>query len=115
MRKVVILKDSVGVLDGNPGKFTRVEGKIGQAIEFDGSSGYAWSEPIASSWIQKNARSISFWIWLNAHQPSPNTGAYGHGQNSVSMARTGFGNWCWSVQLQFIRKSTLWLEFLLIS
>ena len=82
----VTLKDSVGVLDGNlAGKFTRVAGKIGQAIEFDGSSGYAWTEPIASKMgiTGKNARSISFWIWLNAYQPSPNTGAYGYGQNSV--------------------------------
>ena len=44
-----ILEDSVGSYHANlSGKYNRVPGIIGQAIEFDGLSGYAWSQPIAT-------------------------------------------------------------------
>ena len=81
-----ILEDSVGSYHANlSGKYNRVPGIIGQAIEFDGLSGYAWSQPIATQLgiTGKNSRSVSFWVSLNAYQPSPKAGAYGYGQNSV--------------------------------
>ena len=79
------IKDSVGNANGSlAGRTSRVEGKIGQAIEFDGVSGYAWTEPLAEKLgiSGKNSRTISFWIWLNAYQPNEKAGAYGYGHLS---------------------------------
>ncbi|MEL0005429.1 MAG: LamG domain-containing protein, partial [Opitutales bacterium] len=81
-----VLEDSVGLAHANlAGKYNRVAGKIGKAIEFDGLSGYAWTEPVATQLgiTGKNSRSVSFWVWLNAYQPSPKAGAYGYGHLSA--------------------------------
>ena len=57
-----VLHDSAGSAHGTlAGRFSRVPGKLGNAIEFDGQSGYAWTESVAKKIgvIGKNPRTIS--------------------------------------------------------
>ncbi|MDG1173025.1 MAG: discoidin domain-containing protein, partial [Opitutales bacterium] len=78
-----VLFDSTGNHDAIlVGEVSRVPGKIGSAIQFDGESGYARSDSTALSLgIEgKNPRTISLWFWLDAYQPNEKAGLYGYGE-----------------------------------
>ena len=82
-----VLFDSTGNHDAIlVGEVSRVPGKIGSAIQFDGESGYARSDSTALSLgIEgKNPRTISLWFWLDAYQPNEKAGLYGYGELALT-------------------------------
>ena len=78
-----LLYDQYGQKHANlGGKFERVTGKIGSAIEFDGKTGFARTDASAKEFgiDGKKPRTISFWISLATYQPNEQAGPYGYGE-----------------------------------
>ncbi|MEL0098795.1 MAG: LamG domain-containing protein, partial [Opitutae bacterium] len=80
-----ILYDTVGENHANlSGNALRVVGKIGQAIEFDGTTAFAWSAPNFDQIgiTGKKPRTITFWFLTSPIQSKSNPGLYGYGELS---------------------------------
>ena len=80
-----ILIDAVGENHANlSGKTSRVDGKLGKAIEFDGSTAFIWTNPNFTEigLTGKQSRSLSFWFWTHPVQLKTKPGLYGYGERT---------------------------------
>ena len=86
--------DTIGRFHGSLIGGTKwVEGNFGDAIEFDGSTGYVMTQAVSDELgiDAKKPRTISFWAKVNGNNPNSEPGFYGYGETSNSNELTNFG------------------------
>ena len=88
-----VLFDAVGNNHANlSGKTTRVDGKLGGAIEFDGSTAFAWSNPnFAEVGLSGKQPLLNLLVLDSPSATQTNPGLYGYGERSNYDNRIGFG------------------------